>query len=82
MKVPARFVSNDTPLNLRLASAGVRLIIVYESQVRDDLARGELVRVLEAFTVPFAVFYLYYPSAGTSRPCSELIDYVRGTNRR
>ncbi|HYE57301.1 MAG TPA: hypothetical protein VD948_02300 [Rhodothermales bacterium] len=68
MKVPARFVSNDTPLNLRLASAGVRLIIVYENQVRDDLARGELVRVLEAFTAPFAGYYLYYHGAGPYRP--------------
>jgi DNA-binding transcriptional LysR family regulator len=29
--------------------------------VRDQIARGELVPVLEEFSTPFQGFYLYYP---------------------
>ena len=47
--VPSRVLSTDSMVNIRLARAGVGLAIVYEHQVRDEMARGELVPVLEEF---------------------------------
>jgi DNA-binding transcriptional LysR family regulator len=50
--VPARVLSTDSTVNIRLARAGLGLAIVYEDQVRDEIARGELVPVLEALCEP------------------------------
>ena len=50
------------------ALRGLGLAYVAESSVRDPLQRKELVRVLDAFCLPFPGLFLYYPSrVGTSR---------------
>jgi len=52
----------------------------YEFLVRDDLARGELVPVLEEFSTPFPGFYLYYPQRRHVSPALRaLVDYLRRT---
>lgn len=80
--VPARMLTNDWSLNLRLARAGVGLTIVYEDQVRDDVARGTLVPVLEEFTTPFPGYYLYYPQRRqASAALRALIDHLRAARR-
>ena len=81
--VPARVLSDDAPLNLRLVRAGVGLTIVYEDQVRDEVARGELVPVLEEFCTPFPGYYLYYPHRRHASPALRvLVDYVKRDRRR
>lgn len=47
--VRARVLTTDPALMVRLVRAGMGLTMVYEVQVRDDLARGDLVAVLEEF---------------------------------
>jgi DNA-binding transcriptional LysR family regulator len=80
--VDARVLSNDTPLNIRLACAGIGLAVVYAGQVRDQVARGELVPVLEAFCPPFPGCYLYYPQRRHASPALRaLIDYLRDKRR-
>ena len=56
---PGRVLSTDSAVNIRLARDGLGLTIVYEDQVRDEIARGELVPVLEEFCEPFPGYYLY-----------------------
>ena len=80
--VPARVLSTHAALNLRLVRAGMGLTIVYEDQVGDDLARGELVPVLEAFSTPFPGYYLYHQQRRQAAPpLRALVDFVRQAAR-
>jgi len=73
----ARIVTNDLPLMVRLARAGVGLTMLMEEVVRPLLERGELVTVLGEFSTPFPGFYLYYPQRRHTSPALRaLIDYL------
>jgi DNA-binding transcriptional LysR family regulator len=73
----SRVVTNDIPLMVRLARAGVGLTMLMEEVVRPLIERGELVPVLEEFSTPFPGFYLYYPQRRhTSPSLRALIDYL------
>src|ERR671921_956762 len=75
---PGRVLSTDSTVNIRLARDGLGLTIVYEDQVRDEVARGELVPVLEEFCTPFSGYYLYYPQRRQAAPTLRaLIDHLR-----
>lgn len=76
--VPARLLSTDAPLNRRLVTAGIGITLALKEHVRDALARGELVPVLEKFCAPFPGYYLYYPQRRhASRVLRALIDHIR-----
>lgn len=80
--VRARVLTNDPGLNVRLARAGAGLTLGDERRVRDGLASGELVAVLEEFSTPFPGFYLYYPQRRHASPTLRaLIDYLRDARR-
>lgn len=80
--VPARVLTNDVQLMLRLARAGVGITMVYEEQARDDVARGELELVLEEYSTPFPGFYLYFPRRRHASPALRaFIDHVRRLGR-
>jgi DNA-binding transcriptional LysR family regulator len=73
----ARVVTNDVPLIVRLARAGVGLAMAMEEVVRPLLQAGELVEVLAEFSTPFPGFYLYYPQRRHTSPALRaLIDYL------
>jgi DNA-binding transcriptional LysR family regulator len=75
---PGRVISTDPTVNIRLARDGLGLTIVYEDMVRDDIARGDLVSVLEEFCEPFPGYYLYYPQRRHASPALRaLIDHLR-----
>ena len=80
--VRARVLTNDPAVNVRLARAGAGLTLGDESRVRDGIASGELVPVLEEFSTPFPGFYLYYPQRRHAPPALRaLVDYLRRTRR-
>jgi DNA-binding transcriptional LysR family regulator len=80
--IRGRVITNDPALNIRLARAGAGLTLASESRVRDDVARGELVAVLEEYSTPFPGHYLYYPQRRhASSALRSLIDYLRGGKR-
>ncbi len=80
--VDAQIVTNDVALMLRLASAGVGLMILFEEVVRPYVERGELVSVLDAYCTPFPGFYLYYPQRRHAPPpLRALVDYLRQRKR-
>ncbi len=77
-----RVLTTEAAVLARLARAGVGLAMLYEDQVRDDVVRGDLVPVLEAFSTPFAGFYLYYPERRHASPALRaLVDYLKRTRR-
>lgn len=80
--VPARVLTNEVALLLRLARAGRGLTMLYERELQGDLARGDLVAVLDEFSTPFPGFYLYYPGRRqASPPLRALVDHVRRTRK-
>lgn len=78
VSVPSRVLTTDTGLMIGLARAGAGLAMLYEGQVRDDVARGDLVTVLDEFSTPFPGFYMYYPQRRqASAPLRALIEHLR-----
>lgn len=76
--VRSRALSTDARVSIELARRGVGLTIVYEDQVRDDVARGELMPVLEDYCEPFPGYYLYYPQRRHATPALRaFIDHVK-----
>ncbi len=84
--VPTRVLTTDPGLLVRLAVTGVGIAMLFESQVQEQLARRELVAVLEEFSTPFPGFYLHYPQRRHASPALRaFVDFIRGarsTNRR
>lgn len=79
--VRARVLTNDPALNIRLAREGAGLTLA-DDRVRDDVAAGVLVPVLEEFSTPFPGFYLYYPQRRHVSPALRaLIECVRRAPR-
>jgi DNA-binding transcriptional LysR family regulator len=71
-------LTTDPALQIGLARAGAGLTILFEGQAREDIARGDLESVLEAYCAPFAGYYLYYPERRqASATLRALIDYLR-----
>jgi DNA-binding transcriptional LysR family regulator len=82
VSVRTRVLSNDSAVNIRLARAGLGLAIVYQDQVREEIARGELVSVLEKFCEPFPGYYLFYPHRRHASPALRaLIDYLHESRK-
>jgi DNA-binding transcriptional LysR family regulator len=76
--VPTRVLTTDARVTIHLARAGLGLAILFEDQVRGDVARGELVPVLKEFCEPFPGYYLYYPQRRHASPALRaLIDHLR-----
>jgi DNA-binding transcriptional LysR family regulator len=79
--VDGRFTANDNDALIAAALAGVGLAYVFESTVREHLASGRLIRVLEPFCPPFPGLFLYYPSRALLAPkLQALLDFLRGRN--
>ncbi len=75
--VETRVLCNDGAVNLRFARAGLGLAITYADDVAEEIARGELVSVLEEFLPPFAGCYLYYPNRRHTSPALRaFIDFL------
>jgi DNA-binding transcriptional LysR family regulator len=82
VSVRARVLTTDAALMLGLARAGAGVAMLWEGQVRDDVARGDLVPVLEEFSTPFPGFYLYYPQRRqASAALRALIDHLRAARK-
>jgi DNA-binding transcriptional LysR family regulator len=80
--VRARVLTTDPALNIRLARAGVGLSLASEDRIQEDVARGDLVLVLEEFSTPFPGLYLYYPQRRHIPPALQaLIQYLQQSGR-
>jgi DNA-binding transcriptional LysR family regulator len=72
---------DDAPM-IETALGGAGVAYVYEALIRDDLAAGRLVTVLDAWTMPPSRFFLYYPR-GRHMPSvlRAFVDFIRADDR-
>ncbi len=78
VRVDGQLAFNNTNMIVRAAEDGFGLGFVMEDHVRDRVADGRLVRVLEDWCPPFAGYHLYYPSRRQpSAAFSVLVDALR-----
>jgi DNA-binding transcriptional LysR family regulator len=78
VNVDARIVTTDPHLNIRLALAGIGLIVEFDTVLREYIEAGTLVPVLEEFSVPFPGFYLYFARRRQRQAALRaFIDFVR-----
>lgn len=66
--VQGPLILDEDHLIANAAVDGAGLAFVFEDYVRDPLAAGKLVRVLEDWCPPFDGFFVYYPSRRQMRP--------------
>jgi DNA-binding transcriptional LysR family regulator len=77
MDVDGPLICNDNALMQTAAKQGLGLAHLMEDLVREDLANGQLVRVLDEWCPPFPGFYLYYPSrAQMPLKLRVLVDFL------
>jgi DNA-binding transcriptional LysR family regulator len=80
--VRTRVLTTEPALLVRLARAGAGLTMLYEAQARDEVARGDLVPVLEEFSSPFPGYYLYYPQRRHASPALRaFVEHLRRARR-
>ncbi|SED95477.1 LysR family transcriptional regulator [Bradyrhizobium erythrophlei] len=78
VRVDGQLVFNSTALRIKAASAGLGLAYVAEDQVQAQLAKSQLVQVLDDWCAPFPGYHLYYPSRRQSSPAfALLVDALR-----
>lgn len=76
--VPAHLTTNDMQLMIRTALAGGGITFGMEETFAPYLAAGDLVSILEPFLLPFAGFYLFYPSRRNIAPkLRAMIEHVK-----
>jgi DNA-binding transcriptional LysR family regulator len=79
-RVPVRggLVSNSRDLRVALAEKGAGLAYVMEPTVAEQLGKGRLRRVLDAYAATVPGFFLYFPGRAQSSPALRLfIDAAR-----
>ncbi|MBS0995926.1 LysR family transcriptional regulator [Gluconobacter cerinus] len=78
VKANGQLVFNDINLIVEAAVAGHGIAFMLEDHVKDHLASGALVQILEEWCDPFDGYYLYYPSRRQRSPAfSLLLDALR-----
>jgi DNA-binding transcriptional LysR family regulator len=66
--VQGSVTTNDTQLMRHLAVAGVGLIYAFEPEIAEELRRGSLRVVLDAYAAAVPGFFLYFPSRAQVSP--------------
>jgi len=78
VRVDGQLVFGAAGLILMAARAGFGLAYLTETQVRDDLESGRVVRVLADWCPPFSGYHLYYPSRRQpTQAFALLVDALR-----
>jgi DNA-binding transcriptional LysR family regulator len=73
VRVEGQLVFNNLAMRREAALRGLGLAYMPEDQVQDDLAKGELIRVLEDWCPPFGGYHLYYPNRRHPSPAFALV---------
>ncbi|MBY5809621.1 LysR family transcriptional regulator [Rhizobium leguminosarum] len=78
VRVDGALIINDERLAIRAAMDGHGLVMVMEDLVRDAIANGSLIRVLDDWCRPFQGYYLYYPDRRHPSPAfTALLNELR-----
>ncbi len=82
MRVAGPLIFNEPALMLECAVDGLGIAYVLEHEAAPFLQTGQLVRLLEDWTVPFPGFFLYHPSRRQVRPVlAALLQLLRDGRR-
>ncbi|MQB12002.1 LysR family transcriptional regulator [Agrobacterium sp. ICMP 6402] len=73
VKVEGQLVFNNIAMRLDAVKRGLGLAYMPEDQVAQQIASGELVRVLEDWCAPFPGYHLYYPNRRHTSPAFALM---------
>jgi DNA-binding transcriptional LysR family regulator len=73
VRVEGQLVFNNIAMRLDAAKRGLGLAYMPDDQVAGQIARGELVRVLEDWCAPFPGYHLYYPNRRHASPAFALV---------
>ncbi|KJC58087.1 LysR family transcriptional regulator [Bradyrhizobium sp. LTSPM299] len=73
VRVDGQVVFNSGALRIKAVMAGFGLGYVPEDRVRPQLAKGQLIQVLDDWCAPFPGYHLYYPSRRQSSPAFALL---------
>ena len=73
-RVPVRggVITNENQLSVALAEQGVGLAYAVEPSISEQLRKGRLVRVLEAYAPSVPGFFIYFPSRAQRSPALRL----------
>jgi DNA-binding transcriptional LysR family regulator len=77
VRVENRFASNDTALLLKAAYGGLGVAFLTEDAVREAIADGRLVGILEDWCPTFPGLHLYYPNRRHSAAFALLLEALR-----
>ncbi|RWN01764.1 MAG: LysR family transcriptional regulator [Mesorhizobium sp.] len=78
MAVQGPLILDEDHLIANAAVDGAGLAFLFEDYVRDAIAAGKLIRVLEDWCPPFDGFFAYYPSRRQMRPALRaFIDFFK-----
>lgn len=67
----------DSYMEAKAASLGLGLAYVPEELVSDDLERGNLIRVLQRYSLRLEGSFIYYPHRNVSPALRAVIDTLR-----
>jgi DNA-binding transcriptional LysR family regulator len=82
VRVEGPLILNDSSLIYKAAEEGLGLACIMEDLVADQIASGQLVRVLEDWCPPFSGYHLYYPDRRQVTPAFKLlVDALRWPGR-
>jgi DNA-binding transcriptional LysR family regulator len=73
VRVEGQLTFGGSGMLVQAAEAGMGLVMTIDDVVRDGIAAGRLIRVLEDWTPPFAGYHLYYPSRRQASPAFALL---------
>ena len=73
VRVEGQLIVNEIALARQAARDRAGIAYLLESHVRDDIAAGRLVRVLDDWCPPFPGYHLYYPSRRHLSPALGLL---------
>jgi len=73
VRVEGQLVFNNIGMRLDAVRRGLGLAYMPEDQVAEQIARGEVVRVLEDWCAPFPGYHLYYPNRRHTSPAFALV---------
>ncbi|RJG01019.1 LysR family transcriptional regulator [Noviherbaspirillum sedimenti] len=78
VRVDGQLVVNGVSQMLKASVAGLGLGFMLEDFVREEVARGRLIQVLEDWSPTFSGYHLYYPSRRQPSPAfALLVDALR-----
>lgn len=78
LAVQGPLILDEDHLIANAAVDGAGLAFVFEDYVREALAAGKLIRVLEDWCPPFDGFFVYYPSRRQMRPALRaFVDFFK-----